>query len=453
MGKAAVVGAGLVGSLWAAYLAQRGYDVDVFERRPDMRKDDRDGGRSINLALSERGIKALAGVGLEKQVRDMCIPMHGRLIHDTHGHTNMQPYGLTGQYINSISRAGLNRLMLDHAEKSGRVTCHFEHKCTDVDLTNAALTLETSTGKEVKWHGDVVFGTDGAFSAVRGNMMRTDRFNYAQQYLEHGYKELSIHPNSDGSFKMEPNALHIWPRKRFMLIALPNQDGSFTCTLFLGFEGEKSFSKLTTEAEVKAFFEEEFPDVIPLMPHYLEEFFTNPTSSLVTVKCFPWAAGGSTLIMGDASHAIVPFYGQGMNAGFEDCTVLNDVLDDYNGDMAAAIHAFEQIRKADTDAIADLAMRNFVEMRDLVADDRFVLRKKVEKLIHQKYPEDFLPLYSMVTFSHTPYAEALATGNAYDAYFKKIDDEELMLVADRPESTQAQTLIDSWYSELKQLHG
>ena len=452
MGKAAVVGAGLVGSLWAAYLAQRGYDVDVFERRPDMRKDDRDGGRSINLALSERGIKALAGVGLEHAVRDMCIPMHGRLIHDTHGDTNMQPYGLPGQYINSISRAGLNRLMLDHAEKSGRVTCHFEHKCTNVDMDNGVLSLETSSGTEVTWQGGTVFGTDGAFSAVRGNMMRTDRFNYAQQYLEHGYKELHIPPAEGGGFRMEPNALHIWPRKRFMLIALPNQDGSFTCTLFLAFEGEKAFSKLTTEAAVEQFFKEEFPDVIPLMPDYLEDFFTNPTSSLVTVKCYPWAAGGHTLLMGDASHAIVPFYGQGMNAGFEDCTVLNDVLDKNNGDMDKALHAFEQLRKPDADAIADLAMRNFTEMRDLVADDRFVLRKKVEKLIHQKYPDDFLPLYSMVTFSHTPYAEALATGNAYDQYFKEIDDEELMLVADRPDSTQAQTLIDSWFSELKQRH-
>ncbi len=448
MKQASIVGAGLVGSLWAIYMARLGYQVNVYERRPDMRKVSIGGGRSINLALSDRGLKALAGAGLEAKVRDMAIPMKGRLIHDTHGGTNLQPYGLKGQYINSISRAGLNALLMDAAEETGNVNFHFDYRCLDIDLANGELVMENGAGEIEEVQSGLIFGTDGAFSAVRGAMMHTDRFNFQQYYLAHGYKELSIPPGKDGGFQLEPNTLHIWPRKSFMLIALPNNDRSFTCTLFLAFEGATSFANLNTKEEVSAFFEHEFPDVVPLMPTLLDDFFENPTSSLVTVKCFPWSVGNA-LLMGDASHAIVPFYGQGMNAGFEDCTVLNDLVKQYNEDWPEVFAAFQQQRKADADAIADLAMRNFVEMRDLVADDRFVLRKKVEKLMHQAYQDEFIPLYSMVTFSHLPYAEALRMGKLHDEYFAQLDDEELMLVAERPDSQQAQTLMSSWFSELK----
>lgn len=451
MKQASIVGAGLVGSLWAMYLAKMGYQVDVYERRPDMRHMDMKGGRSINLALSERGLKALEGVGVREKAQQMALPMQGRLIHDTNGYTNLQPYGLQGQFINSISRAGLNELLMNEAEATGQVRFHFDHVCHDVDLDGGKLTFSVADGfVEVK--SDLIFGTDGAFSSIRGAMQKTDRFNYEQYYLPHGYKELTILPKADGGFQLEPNALHIWPRKSFMLIALPNNDGSFTCTLFLAFEGKKSFANLNTEAEVQAFFEEEFPDVVPLMPNLLEDFFANPTASLVTVKCYPWVHNNQILIMGDASHAIVPFYGQGMNAGFEDCTVLAQLAQQHNEDWPTVLKAFQQQRKADADAIADLAMRNFVEMRDLVADDRFVLRKKVETLMHQNHQQEFLPLYSMVTFSHIPYDKALSIGRIHDEYFANLDDEELMLVAERPDSSQAQTLMSSWLSELKELY-
>lgn len=449
--KAIIVGAGLVGSLWASYLANRGYTVTVYERRPDMRKTEMSGGRSINLALSDRGLKALAGAGITEEVKAMSIPMHGRLIHNEQGETNLQPYGLQGQYINSISRGGLNALLMDKAEATGKVTFKFNHKCNHVDSEEGVIELEDHNGQDIKDRADLIFGTDGAFSAVRNSIVKTDRFNYSQYYLEHGYKELTIPPAAAGGFRIEKNALHIWPRKRFMLIALPNQDGSFTVTLFLAFDGEPSFDKLNTEQEIKAFFEEYFPDAIKHMPDLLEDFAANPTSSLVTVRCYPWAHANKVLLMGDASHAIVPFYGQGMNAGFEDCTVLNDLLNEHGEDWPKVMELFQQQRKADADAIADLAMRNFIEMRDLVADDRFVLRKKVEKLMHQAHPDQFLPLYSMVTFSHIPYDVALRQGKLHDAYFEKLDDEEMLLVVERPDSAQAKSLLESWMSELKHL--
>lgn len=451
MKQVSIVGAGLVGSLWAIYMAKRGYQVNVYERRSDIREEQIDGGRSINLALSDRGIKALAGADLENEVRRMAIPMHGRLIHDLHGDTNLQPYGLEGQYINSISRAGLNRLLIEKADSFDNLNFFFNHRCLDVDLQTSKLTFEDDAGGILYSEADLVFGTDGAFSAVRTGIMKTDRFNYEQFYLEHGYKELCIPASDTDDFRLEPNALHIWPRKNFMLIALPNQDRSFTCTLFLGFEGERSFAKLTSKQAVRQFFEEEFPDAVPHMPDLEEDFFNNPTGSLVTVRCFPWSYNNNILLMGDAAHAIVPFYGQGMNAGFEDCTILNELISDHDEDWPKILHQFELTRKEDANAIADLAMRNFIEMRDLVADDRFVLRKKVEKLMHAHDPKEYLPLYSMVTFSHIPYGKALRMGKLYDKYFEQLDDEELMLVAERPDSAQAQTLLDSWLDELKQL--
>lgn len=415
-----IAGAGLVGSLLSLYLSQKGHKVKVYERRPDMRLANISAGKSINLALSERGLKALAGVGIEEEIREMAIPMEGRMMHDTEGNLTFQPYGKEGQAILSISRGGLNAKLMDLAEKEG-VELHFKHKCTGVDLKTATSRYKTEDGDKVEDKADLLFGADGAFSAVRSKMMRTDRFNYEQEFIEHGYKELSIPPNADGSHKMATNALHIWPRGKFMLIALPNLDGSFTCTLFLPYEDKKyGFNQLKNRADVQAFFEEMFADAIPLMPDYLEQFDENPTSSLCIIRCFPWTRNGKVALIGDASHAIVPFYGQGMNAGFEDCTILNQYMEKLGDDWDAIFKAYETDRKPNADAIADLAMKNFVEMRDRTADEQFLLQKKIERAFADKHPDLWLPQYEQVTFTHIPYAEAQRVGNLQDEMMKDV---------------------------------
>jgi len=414
----AVAGAGLVGSLLAILLQKRGHQVEIFERRPDMRKNSKGGGRSINLALSERGWEALKRAGVDDEVRKSAIPMTGRLMHGTDGQQTYQPYGLNDQAIYSVSRGGLNALLMDLAEREG-VNIHFNSKVSEVNLEEPTLTLEGSDGSLQTVRPDRLIGTDGAFSAVRQVMMKTDRFNYQQEYIEHGYKELTIPAHPDGSHRIEKNVLHIWPRGSYMLIALPNPDGSFTCTLFFPFEGEPSFSSLQTEADVLKFFQEVFPDVVPLIPNLTEEYFTNPTASLVIIRCYPWAWKDKVVLMGDASHAIVPFYGQGMNSGFEDCRVFDDLM----GQSDSWLQLFEQFqteRKPNADAIAELAMRNFVEMRDLTADPEFLLRKKIEARIQKHHPDKWLPLYSMVTFSHIPYHDALMLGKKHDTIMREI---------------------------------
>lgn len=421
MGKSTVVGAGLVGSLLAIYLAKRGEQVSVFERRPDMRKASISAGRSINLALSDRGLKALRGVGIEQEIREISIPMHGRMVHGTDGSTNFQPYGKEGQYILSVSRGELNRKLMSLAESHSEVSFHFDHRCTGVDLDSATCSfIDEGTGKETTVAADRIFGTDGAFSAVRGRMQVNDRFNYSQQYLEHGYKELTIPPTADGGFRMDSNSLHIWPRGNYMLIALPNLDGSFTCTLFFPFEGPTSFASLHTPQQVETFFNEVFPDAVPHMPTLAEDYFANPTSSLVIIRCSPWNYGEKTLLLGDAAHAIVPFYGQGMNAGFEDCTVFEELAQAMWDDKEALFKRFSELRQPDGDAIADLALRNFIEMRDLVADERFLLRKKIEKALNEKHPTKWIPLYSMVTFSQMRYSDALAYGKNHDRIMDEV---------------------------------
>lgn len=403
-----ITGAGLVGSLLAIYLARRGYRVAVFERRGDMRKHSLYSGRSINLALSNRGLRALAEVGMAGQLNVNAIPMKGRLMHDLKGELTFQPYGKEGQYINSVSRAGLNMVLMDEAERLG-VEFYFDHRCTHVDFENTELTLQQGNSTFHK-RFDWIFGSDGAFSAVRLAMQLTDRFELSQHYIEHGYKELRIPPDDRGGFRLEPQALHIWPRDSFMLIALPNPDGTFTCTLFLPFEGAVSFDSLRSDAAVTAFFQQYFPDVLPLMPTLVEDFRDNPTGSLVTVRAYPWVKNRTTLI-GDAAHAIVPFYGQGMNAGFEDCRVLNELLTTHHEDWTAAMHSFQQVRKPDADAVARLALDNFIEMRDLVGDENFLFRKKIEAKLHELYPEQWVPLYSMVTFrDDIRYSDAYAVG-------------------------------------------
>lgn len=404
-----VVGSGLVGSLTALFLGQEGFKVELYERRPDMRKAEMSAGRSINLVITDRGLKAVEQVGLKDKILDITIPMKGRMLHDTEGQTTFVPYGQNeNEVIHSISRGLLNCLLMDAVDEYPEITIHFEHRCTGYDIDNSVI--EFRNGKEIK--ADVTFGTDGSFSAIRRSMLdNVMNFNYSQDFLEHGYKELNIPATSSGEYALEKNYLHIWPRENYMLIALPNLDGSFTCTLFYPYEGEESFAKINTESDVVSLFERVFPDALPLMPTLVEDYFNNPTGALVTVRCSPWHVGGQVTLLGDASHAIVPFFGQGMNSGFEDCRVLGDLLRANNAgadtDWSTLFKSFEQARKVNAEAIADLALENFVEMRDKTADPLFQLKKKVGFELEKRFPELFIPRYSMVMFHpDIPYAEA-----------------------------------------------
>jgi kynurenine 3-monooxygenase len=414
-----ILGAGLVGSLLSVFLRKRGYNVTIYERRADMRKEKIAAGRSINLALSDRGWRALKKVGIEKSVRKVAIPMYGRMIHAIDGSTNFQAYGGKDQAIYSVSRGGLNCVLMDEAEKHGAKII-FEQRCTGVDLQNQKMQIENADGTSSEIKSDLIVGADGAFSAVRLQLQQTNRYEYSQHYLEHGYKELTIEAGENGSHLMEKNCLHIWPRGGFMLIALPNMDGSFTCTLFFPFNGEYSFATLNTEQKVNDFFVKTFPDAFHLMKNLTPDFFNNPTGSLVTVKCFPWTYNENVMLIGDAAHAIVPFYGQGMNCGFEDCTVLDELMEQHGELNSEVMLLFENTRKSASDAIAELAVNNFIEMRDLVADKKFILQKKIEARFHEKHPDKWLPLYSMVTFSNIPYNEALKEGKGQEKIMKEI---------------------------------
>ncbi len=416
-----IIGAGLVGSLLSIYLAKRGHRVSIFERRPDMRKEKIAAGRSINLALSDRGLLALDKVGLADEIKSISIPMHGRHIHNMDGSTAFQPYGKEGQFINSVSRGTLNGKLMDLAEQHG-VQIHFNHKCSSIDWKTNTISFELPGSQFAAHHSQLIFGSDGAFSAARmQHQLQHDKFNYSQYYIDCGYKELTIPPTAAGEFAMEVNALHIWPRKDYMLIALPNLDKTFTCTLFFPFEGPASFSNLTTKEKVQDFFSTTFPDAIALMPEYVNEFFNNPTSSLVTVKCFPWVREDQFALIGDAAHAIVPFFGQGMNCGFEDCRVLDELIDKYDDDWATILQQYQFLRKPDGDAIADLAINNFTEMRDRTADPKFLLQKKIEARLHDKYPGQWIPAYSQVTFSpQIRYSEALRRGQQQEAIMQEV---------------------------------
>ena len=418
-----VIGAGLTGPLLAISLAKRGVPVQIYERRPDMRRVRISAGRSINLALSTRGIHALREAGVWQAVAPIIIPMRGRMMHSIAGELTFMPYGKDEtEVINSISRADLNIALMDAAEQRG-VTIHFNERCTGFDLRSGAVELRNEeTGTETSIASEVVIAADGAGSAIRSEMLKLPRFNFSQQYLDYGYKELTIPAGSGGTHVMETHALHIWPRGTFMLIALPNVDGTFGCILFLPFEGEVSFAALDSEDKVLAFFKGQFPDALELMPSLAENFFANPTGAMVTIKCSPWHVDGKALVLGDAAHAIVPFFGQGMNCAFEDCTYLLELMDRHGSDWAALFSDFEKSRKADTDAIADLAIENFVEMRDKVADPRFLFRKKVELELEKKYPGHFVPKYAMVTFHRTPYSLAASRGAIQDRMLAELCD-------------------------------
>ncbi|MEZ5047549.1 MAG: NAD(P)/FAD-dependent oxidoreductase [Chitinophagaceae bacterium] len=417
-----ILGAGLVGSLLAILLKKRGFQVSVFERREDMRKASLSAGKSINLAMSLRGWKALEKAGLRSEIEKIALPMYGRLIHQKDGNTVFQQYGTNQEAIYSVSRGELNIQLMNLAEKEG-VEIKFNHKANDVQVDKNIVFFENEAGQIIEHSNhDLLIAADGAFSALRDAYRKTDRYQFNQFYIEHGYKELNIPSNANGEFQLEHNALHIWPRKNFMLIALPNIDASFTCTLFLPFEGEISFEKLKTRDDVLAFFETEFPDALKLMPTLIDDFFINPTSSLVTIKCFPWVYQNKSMLIGDAAHAIVPFYGQGMNAGFEDCSLFTELLDDekYNQNIEILLKEYENRRKINGDAVADLALHNFIEMRDLVADEKFLERKKIEKELYKLYPNQFISVYEMVSFSHKPYSYALQCMQAQDRLLTQI---------------------------------
>jgi kynurenine 3-monooxygenase len=413
--KLVLIGSGLAGGLLAAYLGRRGYDVDLYERRTDPREGNIVGGRSINLAISTRGIHALEQIGLADEALRHAIPMRGRMIHDKSGALHFAPYDIDPKKcINSIGRASLNATVIEAAQRYPNVRVHFNHKCTDVDLAEAVCHLETETGK-LTVRGDAVIGVDGAFSAVRASMQRNiDSFQYNESYLAHGYKELTIPPAPDGSWRIEKNALHIWPRKSFMMIALPNPDGSFTCTLFWEFEGPRSFATTKTDDDVRRFFDEEFPDAVALMPSLLEDFRNNSTGSLVTIRCAPWYYRDRVCLLGDAAHAVVPFYGQGMNAAFEDCVVLDECVEKFANDREHAFAEYFSRRKENADALADLAIGNFIEMRDKTASSTFRTKKKLDHLLEAALPGVYLPLYTMVTFTRIPYAQAARRARLQD---------------------------------------
>ena len=415
MAKFILIGSGLAGGLLAAYLGRRGYDVDLYERRADPREGNIVGGRSINLALSTRGIHALEQLGIADEVLRHAIPMRGRMIHDKSGDLHFAPYHVDPtKCINSIGRAALNTTVIEAAQRYSNVRVHFNHRCTDADLDTPTVELETENG-QLTAQGDAVIGVDGAFSAVRQSMQRRmGTFQYDESYLAHGYKELTIPPGPDGSWRMEKNALHIWPRKSFMMIALPNPDGSFTCTLFWEFEGPRSFATTKTDDDVRRFFDEEFPDAVALMPTLLEDFKQNPTGSLVTIRCAPWFYQDKVALVGDAAHAVVPFYGQGMNAAFEDCVVLDDCLEKFQDNRERAFSEYCVKRKENTDALADLAIGNFIEMRDKTASRAFRAKKKLDQLLEASLPGIYLPLYTMVTFTRIPYAEAARRARLQD---------------------------------------
>jgi kynurenine 3-monooxygenase len=413
--KFVLIGSGLAGGLLAAYLGRRGHDIDLYERRADPRAGNFVGGRSINLALSTRGIHALQQLGIADETLQHAIPMRGRMIHDKSGDLHFAPYDVDpNKHINSIGRAALNTTVIEAAQRYPNVRVHFNHRCTDVDLTEAVCYLETENG-QVMARGDAIIGVDGAFSAVRQSMQKKlAEFEYDESYLAHGYKELTIPPGPDGSWQMEKNALHIWPRKSFMMIALPNPDGSFTCTLFWEFEGPRSFATTKTDDDVRRFFDEEFPDAVSLMPTLLDDFHQNPTGSLVTIRCAPWYYRDKVALVGDAAHAVVPFYGQGMNAAFEDCVVLDECFGKFPDNRERAFAEYFAWRKENADALADLAVENFIEMRDKTASRAFRAKKKLDHLLEAALPGIYLPLYTMVTFTRIPYSTAARRARVQD---------------------------------------
>lgn len=418
-----IVGAGLTGPLLAIILADKGYEVSLYESRKDIRTANISAGRSINLALSDRGLKALKIIDMDDYLLNEAMPMKGRLIHSQNGETNYQTYsGRIGEHINSVSRAGLNIELLNKAEEKG-VNVYFDHRCIDANLDSGQITFRLPNGEIKSVDTTITLGTDGSASAIRAayyNKSRQLRFSFSQSYLDHGYKELHIPPSSDGNFLLQKDALHIWPRGEYMMIALPNFDGSFTVTMFHPFSGEDGFDAITDEQKLITCFERNYADSIPFLPLLKEDFFQNPTGVLATIKCYPWSANNRFLLVGDSAHAVVPFYGQGMNASFEDCSILSEIIDEYDGDWTKIMPQYESKRKIDADAIGDLAEENFYEMRDHVSDPIFKKKRQLEAILEQQFP-NYYSKYSLVTFrDDIPYSVAQSKGNLQDALLMDI---------------------------------
>ena len=428
--------------LLAILLARHGYRVGLFEGRPDSRETNIYQGKSINIALSDRGWTSLEKIGITAEAKNQAIPMYHRAIHGVDGDLSALPYGQEGDAIWSVSRGGINELLLDIADNDPNIETHFEHRLNNIDFESAASTFTLKNGDEVIVESDFAFGADGANSKVRRLAHNLPRFSYSQTYMPQSYIELNIPANPDGSHKLEKNALHIWPRKDFMLIALPNPDGTFTCTLFLNYSGDPSFESLRDRSGVAAFFQSNFADAMPYLEDPVDTFLAKTAAPLFLVQVFPWSFYNKVALIGDAAHAIVPFYGQGMNCGFEDCAELNGLITEYDHDWDRIFPAYENARKPNGDAIAELSKRNFIEMRDLSGDKLFQLRKKIEAKFSVQHPELWTPLYSMVTFSpEVPYSEALRIGDEQKAIMDKI-----MGLADIEDNWDEQYVMDQLLS-------
>ena len=419
--KFTLIGAGLAGPLLATYLAKRGYSVEIFERRPDMRKESISAGRSINLALSIRGNHALKEVGLYDKIKSNTIPMKGRMIHDLNSGIHLQPYGQKeNEVIFSVSRAHLNMELMTLAEETGNVTIRFNHQLLSADLEQNKLLFQLSDSLEkIEWSFNRVIGCDGSASILRKSIVEKADIQYVKKPLGHGYKELTIPPMKSGKFQIEPNALHIWPRGNHMLIALPNNDCSFTCTLFFPMIGKTSFETVKTEKDIFDLFQSQFPDAIKLIPNLVEDFQKNPTGDLASVYCKPWHLGDKALLIGDAAHAVAPFFGQGMNASFQDCSTLAKLMDQNENDWNTIFNAFSSTQVKNGHAIADMALENYLEMRDHVNDPEYKKRRNMELKLERMFPGQFIPRYSMVSFHQIPYAEVYQRG---EKQFKIISD-------------------------------
>ncbi|MFN5026017.1 MAG: FAD-dependent oxidoreductase [Bacteroidota bacterium] len=415
--KITIIGGGLAGSLAAIYMAKRGFEVNLFERRPDMRKTNIYQGKSINLALSTRGLHALEKIGLDKEILADAIPMYGRMMHSKTGELSYHPYGKQGQAINSVSRGRLNQKLIELADAFPNITIYFNSKCVDVDVNKTTATFELEDDSLKTITSDRILGTDGAFAATRSKLQTSERFNYSQSYLHVGYKELEIPEGENGQFMMEKNALHIWPRGSFMMIALPNPKGDFTCTLFMPFE---LFDNIKSKENVAKFFHDEFPDAVPMMPTLVDDYMKNPTSNLVTVRCYPWVKSDKLALAGDAAHAVVPFYGQGMNCSFEDIVVLDNMIEKYGDDWNTIFDEYQKERKPNADAIADLAIQNYYEMADKVGDKHFLHKKHIEHELSELYPDKFKSQYELTTFSLSGYKYAWDMGKKNDALLERI---------------------------------
>jgi len=414
MERIAIIGGGLAGSLFALRAAQRGHPVDVYERRSDPRLRRGEEGRSINLGLSKRGIAALSEVGLRDEVLSITVPMEGRVIHGIDGHTRFQPYGKNRQEVlHSIDRNELNELLLDRAEAHPGVKLHFEHRCTGVDAAKREVRIEDAAHNQVEVTADWIVGADGAFSRVREEMQRGQRANFSKEFLEWGYKELNLPARLDGSSQLRLNALHVWPRGHCLIVSHANRNGSHTLTLFLPFEGPDSFEQIRRPADVERLFARYFPDLVPLLPELLDQWQTHPTGSLVTTRTAPWHHGDWIVLVGDACHAVYPFYGQGMNSAFEDCSALSRELERHES-REAAFRAYESARRPHTDTLAELSKENFVELRQRVQSPLFVLRKRLDVWLNSLAPSTWLPLYTMIAHTTMPYGDALVRARRQD---------------------------------------